>query len=116
VPAALLPKQTAKPRTVGFIRLFVADAAKPVRYPLTLQARGARSVMLAAKGRPTVTLRRGGLKVTGLPVRSGAAEVTLYRVTKLDRATSPRAYTVKVTVTREGAGKQTLSAKPKAPR
>jgi hypothetical protein len=116
VPAGLLPRQTAKPRTVGFIRLFVADAAKPVRYPLTLPARGARSVMLAAKGRPTVTLRRGGLQVTGLPARSGVAEVTLYRVTKLDRATSPRPYTVKITVTREGAKAQTLSAKPKAPR
>jgi len=116
VPAALLPKQSAKPRTVGFIRLFVADAAKPVRYPLTLPGRGARSVMLAATGRPTVTLRRSGLKVTGLPARSGVAEVTLYRVTKLDRATSPRAYTVKVAVTREGAKPQTLSAKPKAPR
>jgi hypothetical protein len=116
VPAALLPKQTGAARTVGFIRLFVADAAKPVRYPLTLPARGARSVMLAAKGRPTVTLRRGGLQVTGLPARSGVAEVTLYRVTKLDRATSPRPYTVKITVTREGAKAQTLSAKPKAPR
>jgi hypothetical protein len=116
VPAGLLPKQTAKPRTVGFIRLFVADAAKPIRYPLTLPGRGARSVMLAAKGRPTVTLRRGGLKVTRLPARSGVAEVTLYRVTKLDQATSPRPYTVKVTVTREGAKTQTLSAKPRAPR
>jgi predicted actin-binding protein len=116
VPAALLPAQTAKPRTVGFIRLFVADAAKPVRYPLTLPARGVRTAMLAAQGRPTVTLRRGGLKVAGLPARSGVAEVTLYRVTKLDRATSRRPYTVRVTVSREGAKTQTLSARPKAPR
>jgi hypothetical protein len=116
VPAALLPRQTAGARTVGFIRLFVADAAKPVRYPLTLPARGARTAMLAAQGRPTVTLRRGGLKVAGLPARSGVAEVTLYRVTKLDRATSRRPYTVRVTVSREGATTQTLSAKPKAPR
>ena len=33
VPAALLPQQSAKRRVVGFIRLYVAGSAKPVRYP-----------------------------------------------------------------------------------
>jgi hypothetical protein len=116
VPSALLPAQGAKRRPAGFIRLYVAGRAKPVRFPLTLPARGARSVMLAAGGRPTVSLRRTGVRVTGLPARTAVAEVTLYRVTKLDRATSPRAYTVKATVTRDAAAAQTLSAQPRPPR
>jgi Protein of unknown function (DUF3344) len=116
VPSALLPGQGAKRRTVGFIRLYVAGKGKPVRFPLTLPARGARSVMLAASGRPTVSLRRGGVRVTGLPAGTAVAEVTLYRVTKLDRVTSPRAYTVRATVTRDAAAAQTLSAQPRPPR
>ena len=116
VPSALLPAQGAKRRPAGFIRLYVAGRAKPVRFPLTLPARGARSVMLAASGRPTVTRTRTGLRVTGLPARAAVAEVTLYRVTKLDRATSPRPYTVKATVTRYAAAAQTLSAQPRPPR
>jgi Protein of unknown function (DUF3344) len=116
VPSALLPTQTGARRAAGFIRLYVAGRSRPVRYPLTLPARGARSVMLAASGRPTVSLTRNGVRVTQLPARAAVAEVTLYRVTKLDRATSRRAYTVRVTVNRDAAGAQTLSAKPKPPR
>jgi hypothetical protein len=116
VPSALLPGQAAKRRPAGFIRLYVAGKAKPVRFPLTLPARGARSVMLAASGRPTVSLRRNGIRISGLPARTAVAEVTLYRVTKLDRATPARSYTVKATVARQAATAQTLSAKPKPPR
>jgi hypothetical protein len=116
VPSALLPRQTGARRAAGFIRLYVASRSTPVRYPLTLPARGARSVMLAASGRPTVTRTRTGLRVSGLPARAAVAEVTLYRVTKLDRATPRRAYTVKVTVNRDAAAAQTLSARPKPPR
>jgi hypothetical protein len=116
VPSALLPTQGAARRSAGFIRLYVAGASKPVRFPLTLPARGAHSVMLAASGRPTVSLRRNGVRITGLPARTAVAEVTLYRVTKLDRATSRLAYTVKATVSHDAAKAQTLSAKPKPPR
>jgi hypothetical protein len=116
VPAALLPRQSAKRRVVGFIRLYVAGVAKPVRYPLALPGRGARAMMLAARRAPTVTMRRGGLRVAGLPLRTAVAEVTLYRVTTLDRATSARAYTVKVAVVHAGAGAERLSARPQAPR
>jgi hypothetical protein len=49
-------------------------------------------------------------------VRTAVAEVTLYRVTTLDRATSARAYTVKVAVVHAGAGAERLSARPQAPR
>ena len=116
VPAALLPQQTAKRRVVGFIRLYVAGKSKPVRYPLALPGRGTRAMMLAAKGAPTVTMRRGGLRIAGLPVRTAVAEVTLYRVTKLDRATSPRAYTVKVAIAHAGTKAERLSARPQPPR
>ena len=87
-----------------------------MRLALTLPARGARSVMLAAAGRPTVSLRGNAVRVTGLPARTAVAEVTLYRVTKLDRATSTRAFTVKATVNRAAATAQTLSARPLPPR
>ena len=116
VPRALLPAQTAKRRAVGFVRLYVGGRAKPLRYALRLPKSGATPRLLGAAGKPSVSFRKGGLRVTGLPLRTAVAEVTLYRVTKLDRATSRRAYTVKVAVTREGAKPQTLSAKPKAPR
>jgi hypothetical protein len=116
VPNALLPRQTAKPRTVGFIRLYVAGRSKPMRFALKLPARGARSVMLAASGRPTVSLRRNGVRVTGLPGATAVAEVTLYRVTKLDHATPSRIYKVSATLARAGATAQTLRAAPKAPR
>jgi hypothetical protein len=116
VPSALLPKQTGARRSAGFIRLYIAGRATPVRFALTLPKRGTRSVMLAASGRPTVSLSGTGVTVTHLPARAAVAEITLYRVTKLDSTTSPRRYTVKVTVNRDAARAQTLTARPKAPR
>jgi hypothetical protein len=116
LPAALLPHQTAKRRVVGFIRLYIAGKSKPVRYPLALPGRGTRAMMLAAQGAPTVTMRRGGLRIAGLPVRTAVAEVTLYRITKLDRATSRRAYTVKVAIAHAGTKAERLSARPQPPR
>ena len=87
-----------------------------MRYPLALPGRGTRAMMLAANGAPTVTMRRGGLRIAGLPARTAVAEVTLYRVTKLDRATSPLAYTVKVAVVHAAARAERLSARPRPPR
>jgi hypothetical protein len=116
VPSALLPGQTAKRRAAGFIRLYVGGHAKPLRYQLWLPKRGAAPRLLGAAGKPAVSFRKGGLRVTGLPLRTAVAEVTLYRVTKLDRATSPRAYTLSASIAREGAAAETLRARPKAPR
>jgi hypothetical protein len=117
VPAALLPAQSAKRRVAGFIRLYVGGRAKPLRYKLWLPKRGAAPRMLAGAGKPSVGFRKGGLRVTGLPLRTAVAEVTLYRVSKLDHPTSPRAYAVSARITREGAAAaETLAAKPKAPR
>ena len=117
VPAALLPAQSAKRRVAGFIRLYVGGQAKPLRYKLWLPKKGAAPRLLAAAGKPAVSFRKGALRVTGLPLRTAVAEVTLYRVTKLDHPTSPRAYGVSVRISREGAAAaETLAAKPKAPR
>jgi hypothetical protein len=117
VPAALLPAQSAKRRAAGFIRLYVGGQAKPLRYNLWLPKKGATPRLLAGAGKPAVSFRKGGLRVTGLPLRTAVTEVTLYRVTRLDHTTSPRAYAMSARITREGAAAaETLAAKPKPPR
>ena len=117
VPAALLPAQGAERRLAGFIRLYVGGQAKPLRYKLWLPKKGAAPRMLAGAGKPAVSFGKGGLRVTGLPLRTAVAEVTLYRVSKLDHPTSPRAYAVSARISREGAAAaETLAATPKPPR
>jgi hypothetical protein len=117
VPAALLPAQGAKRRAAGFVRLYVGGHAKPLRYKLWLPKRGAAPRLLAGAGKPSISLRNGAVRVTGLPLRTAVAEVTLYRVTKLDHPTSPRVYKVSARIMREGAAAaETLAARPKAPR
>jgi hypothetical protein len=116
VPAALLPKQTASPRTIGFARVWVAGSSTRQRFDLKLPRRGAAAVALGGKGRPTVRYAGGGVKVTGLPARAAIVEVTLYRVTRLDHATTKKSYTLRAKVSAEGAGAATLTARPKAPR
>lgn len=116
VPAALLPKPTAQARSIGWIRVYVSGRSTPVRYNLALPKKGTRAVLLGVAGKPVVTRTRTGLKITGLPAKTAVAELTLYRVTKLDRATPKRVFQVKATVTREGAPVATFRAKPKAPR
>ena len=117
VPAALLPAQGAERRLAGFIRLYVGGQAKPLRYKLWLPKKGAAPRMLAGAGKPAVSFGKGGLRVTGLPLRTAVAEVTLYRVSKLDHPTSPRAYAVSAGISREGAAAaETLAATPKPPR
>jgi hypothetical protein len=116
VPAALLPKQTAAKRSAGFLRLSVAGRAKPLRLNLSLPKRGQRAVLLRAPGKPTVTRTARGLVVAGLPTRTAVAELTLYRVTKLDEATPRRTYGIRAVVTRSGAPAQSFSARPAPPR
>jgi hypothetical protein len=111
VPAALLPKQGTGSRSAGFLRLSVAGRPKPVRLDLALPTRGARLL-----GTPAVTRTAGGLRVTGLPAGTGVAELTLYRVTKLDGATPARTVRIRATVNREGSAAQAFSASPKPPR
>jgi hypothetical protein len=111
VPAALLPKQAAARRSVGFVRLSIAGRAKPMRFNLTLPKRDQKTVLLRAPGRPTVTRTRRGLVVAGLPTRTAVAELTFYRVTKLDGATPRRVYRIAV---RLAGG--SFSARPAPPR
>ncbi len=77
VPAALLPRQGAKSRTIGFARFFIAGRAAPVKFNLKLPRKGRRTVLLAAaSGRPGIDYRRGRLTVTGFPDRTAVAEIT----------------------------------------
>ncbi|MEA2133751.1 MAG: large repetitive protein [Solirubrobacteraceae bacterium] len=116
VPAALLPRQTAKRRTVGFMRVFVAGQAKRKRYALKLAPKHRGKALLKANGRPLVRYVRGGLEVRGLPARSAVAELTIYRVTRRDGATRPRRYRLRAQVLRPGARTLQLSVAPRAPR
>ncbi len=116
VPAALLPEQTAAQRTAGFLRLSIAGRRTPLRLNLALPKRGRKPLLLAAAGKPTVTRTRRGLMVTGLPAGTAVAELTLYRVTKLDAATPGRVFAIKATVARDGAPATTFSARPKLSR
>jgi hypothetical protein len=116
VPGALLPKQTAAPRTIGFVRVWVAGSSKRQRFDLKLPRRGAAAVAVSGAARPTVRYAAGGVKVTGLPAGAAIVEVTLYRVTKLDRATTKKRYTLRAKVTAEGAAATTLTARPLPPR
>ena len=57
-----------------------------------------------------------GLAVAGLPAGTAVAELTLYRVTKLDTATPRRGFRIGAVVTRAGAPAQSFSARPQPPR
>ncbi len=114
VPAALLPRQKAKKRTIGFMRVFVAGQSQRKRYALKLAKKGRGKLMLS--GQPVVRSVRGGLEVRDLPAGSAVAELTLYRVKKLDGATGRKRYRLKARVMRPGAAALSLSVRPRAPR
>jgi hypothetical protein len=116
VPAALLPRQTAKRRTVGFMRVFVAGQSLRKRYALKLAKQGRGKDLVKGRGKPVVRSVRGGLEVRGLPARSAVVELTLYRVTRHDGATRPKRYRLKAAVMRPGARSLSLSVRPRAPR
>ena len=117
VPAGLLPRQTAKKRTVGFMRVFVAGQGQRKRFPLKLAKKGRGKLLLKAPGKPVVRYVRGGLEVRGLPAGSAVAELTIYRVRKLDGATKRKRFKLKARVMRAGStGGLSLSVRPRAPR
>jgi hypothetical protein len=116
VPAALLPRQTASPRTIGFVRVWVAGSSQRQRFELKLPRRGAGARALTAGGAPTVGYAARGLQVTGLPAHASIVELTLYRVTKLDRATTKSTYTLRAQAGLEGGATVALSARPVATR
>jgi hypothetical protein len=116
VPSALLPNQTATARSAGFIRLYLGGRSTPLRYNLALPKRGAKAPLLGTDGKLTVTRVKTGVRVTNLPAGTAVAEITLYRVTKLDKSTPRRMFALKATVSRDASPVETFSAKPKAPR
>jgi hypothetical protein len=111
IPRSLLPERLDAARPAGFLRLYVGGRPAPVRYDLAVPRRGARAVLLGGRGRPSVRLTRTGLAVAGLPAGTAVAEVTLYRVTRLDGATTRKALPV-----RAGVHAQTFASTPRAPR
>ena len=113
VPAALLPRQTAKRRTIGFMRVFVAGQSGRRRYALKLARKGRGKLLLKAAGGPVVRSVRGGVKVRGLPAGSAVAELTIYRVRTLDGATKRKRVRLRARVMRPGAGPLSLSARPR---
>ena len=116
VPAAPLPRQTAKRRTVGFMRVFVAGQSRRKRYALKLAGKGRGKYLLKTAGKPAVRYVRGGLEVRGLPPRSAVAEITLYRVIMRDGVIRGKRYRLKASVMRPGARALSLSLRPRAPR
>ena len=115
VPAGLLPKQTTKVRKVGFVRFFIAGAARQ-RFNLTLPRKGTKAALLSGAGRPSISYAAGGLMVTGVPANAAVAEITLYRENKLDKATKPKVFKLGAKVLRTGSGQESFSARPAAPR
>jgi hypothetical protein len=113
VPAGLLPRQTTKVRKVGFVRFFIAGQ-KPRRFELVLPHKGI--ALLSGSGKPAVTIGTAGVKVTRVPARAAVAEITLYRITKLDNATRRRVYRLRARVLRAGSPQERFSARPRAPR
>ncbi|MDP9293160.1 MAG: DUF3344 domain-containing protein [Actinomycetota bacterium] len=113
VPAGLLPKQASNARTVGFVRFFIAGQ-KRRRFALVLPRSGI--ALLGGPGKPAVTIGTAGVKVTRVPARATVAEITLYRVTKLDNATRRRVYKLSARVLRAGFPQERFSARPAAPR
>jgi hypothetical protein len=111
VPAALLPRAGAA-RTIGFIRLYLSGRARPVRRALRFARRGSR--MLKAAGWPTVVRTRRGLDVTGLPAGTAVAELTLYRVTRLDGRTTARRLSITARISARTS--IVLRRRPAAPR
>ena len=113
VAKPLLPRQVKKPRTIGFMRVFIAGQSGRKRYSLKLGKKGKKSALVAGAGKPTVKLKGGGVSVTGLPARTAVVELTMYRVKKFDGATKRRVFKLRARVAPSGG---TLSVRPKAPR
>ena len=115
VPAALLPRQTAK-RPHDRLHARLRRRPEPAQ-ALRAQARrkGRGSCLVKARGRPW-SARPRRPPVRGLPARSAVVELTLYRVTTRDGATRRKRYRLKASVLRPGARALSLSVRPRAPR
>ena len=61
VAKPLLPRQVKKPRTIGFMRVFIAGQSGRKRYSLKLGKKGKKSALVAGAGKPTVKLKGGGV-------------------------------------------------------
>ena len=110
VAKPLLPRQVKKPRTIGFMRVFIAGESGRRRYSLKLGKKGKKTPLVKGAGKPTVKLAGGGVSVTGLPERAAVVELTIYREKKLDGNTKRRVYKLRARVAPQ---RGTLSVRPK---
>ena len=72
--------------------------------------KGKKTVLVAGAGKPTVKLGKGKITVTGLPARAAVAELTMYRLKKLDGAPKRRVFKLRARVAPTGT---TLSVRTK---
>ena len=117
VPAGLLPRQKAKQRTVGFMRVFVAGQAQRKRFPLKLAKKGRGKLLLKARRQAGwCATSAAASRCAACPRGSAVAELTIYRVTKLDGATKRKRFKLKARVMRAGSRAGCHSASARAPR
>src|SRR3954452_19005629 len=98
VPGVLLPRGVKARRTIGFMRVFVAGESRRRRYSLKLAAKGKKTPLVRGAGKPTVTMGKGKLTVAGLPARAAVAELTMYRLKKIDGAPKRNAFKLKARI------------------
>ena len=101
VPGVLLPRQVKAKRTIGFMRVFVAGESRR-RYSLKLGPKGKKTPLVRGAGKPTVTMGKGKITVAGLPARAAVAELTMYRLKKIDGAPKRNAFTLKARIALTG--------------
>jgi hypothetical protein len=102
VPGALLPRQVKAKRTIGFMRVFVAGESRRRRYSLKLAPKGKKTVLVRGAGKPTVKLGKGKITVVGLPARAAVAELTMYRLKKIEGAPKRNAFKLKARIAPTG--------------
>ena len=102
VPGVLLPRQVKAKRTIGFMRVFVAGESRRRRYSLKLAPKGKKTVLVRGAGKPTVKLGKGKITVVGLPARAAVAELTMYRLKKIDGAPKRNAFKLKARIAPTG--------------
>jgi hypothetical protein len=102
VPGALLPRRVKAKRTIGFMRVFVAGESRRRRYSLKLAPKGKKTVLVRGAGKPTVKLGKGKITVVGLPARAAVAELTMYRLKKIEGAPKRNAFKLKARIAPTG--------------
>ena len=87
------------------------------RFPLKLAKKGRGKLLRQGAGKPRSATSAAASRCAACPRGSAVAELTIYRVKKLDGATKRRRFKLKARVMRAGStGGLSLSVRPRAPR